>query len=186
MGLASADRIKWSVRWAVVLACGVSLVHAADGDAVEEYRLKAAFISKFAGFVDWPPQVWKNAADPIVICVLGENPFGSALDQAISGRTAHDHKLAVRYAANPKQCAACQIVFISSSERNHFRSVLKGIPPSGVLTVSDADNFTDDGGMIDLPLESDRVRIVINIDAAEQAGLHISSKLLSLARIVRK
>lgn len=184
--MTSAGRIKTSVRWAVVLACGASLVHAADGDAVEEYRLKAAFVSRFAGFVDWPPQAWKNPGDPILICVLGENPFGSALDQAISGKTAHDHKLAVRYAANAKQCGACQILFISSSERKHFRSVLKEIPHSGVLTVSDADNFTDDGGMIDLPLESDRVLIVINIDAAEQAGIHISSKLLSLARIVRK
>lgn len=184
--MASAGRIKTSLRWIALLACGASLAHAADGDAVEEYRLKAAFVSKFAGFVDWPAQAWKSASDPIVICVLGENPFGSALDQAISGKTVHDHKLAARYAATVRQCATCQIVFISSSERKHFRSVLKEIPHFGVLTVSDADNFTDDGGMIDLPLESDRVRIVINIDAAEQAGLHISSKLLSLARIVRK
>lgn len=185
--MTSAGRIKTAFRWMVALTCVAPVARAADAvEAVEEYRLKAAFVSKFASFVEWPPEAWKSPFDPLVICVVGENPFGSALDQAVSGNAVQDHKLAVRHVASAKQTAGCQIVFISSSERKRLRSILKEIPPTGILTVGDADNFAAEGGIIDLPVEGDKVRIIVNIDAAEQARLRISSKLLGLARIVRK
>jgi len=185
--LIAARRIETAVPWIVALACVSLWTRAAvAAEAVEEYRLKAAFVSKFAGFVEWPAETWKGASAPILICVLGENPFGSALDQAISGKTIQDRKLAVRYVTSARQTGGCQIVFVSASERKRFRSILKDLPATGVLTVSDADSFTEEGGIIDLPLEDDKIGIVINLDAAERARLHISSKLLGLARIVRK
>jgi hypothetical protein len=153
---------------------------------MDEYRLKAAFVSSFAGFVEWPPDALKSPRDPIVICVLGENPFGSALDQAVIGKTLQDRKLAVRSIADVRQAAGCQILFISSSERKHLRSILKEPQLSGILTVGDSDDFTSEGGVIDLQVEGDRIRILINMEAAEQSRLRISSKLLSLARIVKR
>ena len=153
---------------------------------MEEYRLKAAFVSSFAGFVEWPADALKNPRDPIVICVLGENPFGTALDQAINGKNIQDRKLSVRSIADVRLAAGCQILFISSSERKHFRSILKEPQLSGVLTVGDSGNFTSEGGVIDLQVEGDKIRILINAQAAEQSRLRISSRLLSLARIVKK
>jgi hypothetical protein len=185
--LTSARRIHSSVRWIIAAAWLATFIQNANaGEPVEEYRLKAAFVSKFADFVEWPPQAWKSPSDPLLICVLGENPFGSALDQAVSGKTVQDRKIAVRYMTGAAQIAGCQILFVSSSERKHYRSILKLIPANGVLTVSDADNFTSEGGMVDLPLDGERIRIVINLEAVEQARLRISSKLLGLARIVRR
>jgi hypothetical protein len=154
-------------------------------DPMEEYRLKAAFVASFAGFVEWPPDILKNSHDPIVICVLGENPFGSALDRAASGKSIQDHKLAVHGIADVREATACQILFVSSSESRHFRSILKDPQLRGVLTVGDTGDFNSQGGVINLQLESDRIRILINMDAAEQGRLRISSKLLSLARIVK-
>jgi YfiR/HmsC-like len=175
----------------LALASGMVRVPAAEPgrapgqDPVEEYRLKAAFVASFAGFVEWPPDILKNPHDPIVICILGENPFGSALDRAAGGKSVQDHQLAVHAIADVRQAAGCQILFVSASESKHFRSILKDPQLSGILTVGDTHDFTSQGGVINLQLESDRIRILINTNAVEQGRLRISSKLLSLARIVK-
>jgi hypothetical protein len=153
---------------------------------MDEYRLKAAFVASFAEFVEWPTDSLKNTSDPIVICVLGENPFGAALDQAVNRKTAQDRKLSAHVISDLRQAAGCQIVFISASEQKHLRSILKEPQLSGVLTVGDTGNFTAEGGMINLQVDGDRIRILINLGAAEQGRLRISSRLLSLARIVSK
>ena len=179
-----------ALHWILVLASGTAGVLAAESgqapmQTMEEYRLKAAFLVSFAGFVEWPADVVKNSRDAIEVCVLGENPFGSALDQAVNGKAIQEHKLTTRRIADVKQAAGCQILFVSSSEGKHLRAILKEPQLKGVLTVGDTDNFTSEGGVINLLLESDRIRILINVDAAEQGRLRISSKLLSLARIVK-
>jgi hypothetical protein len=177
--------------WMVVLTVGTAHSIAASpggglGQAAEEYRLKAAFVASISGFVEWPPDALKNASDPLVICVLGEDPFGSALDQTISGKAVQDHKLIARRIAEVRQAFGCQILFISSSERRRLHGILKEVQASAILTVGDAGNFTSEGGMIDLLLEGDRIRILVNTEAADLGRLRISSKLLSLARIVKK
>lgn len=174
------------VRWTLALWCFAAQAWTANtADGVEEYRLKAAFVSKFAEFVEWPPEAWKSPSDPVLICVVGENPFGALLDQVAVGKIVSNRKLAVGYIADPVETAGCQVLFVSSSERKHFRSMLKETR-TGVLTIGDTDNFIAEGGIIDLPLDGDRIRIDINLDAAEKARLRISSKLLGLAHIVKK
>jgi YfiR/HmsC-like len=183
--------MRTAVHLMLVLASGIVGVPGAEPGraqaqtSMEEYRLKAAFVASFAGFVEWPPDTLKNSHDPIAICVLGENPFGTALDQAASGKSIQDHKLVVHVITDVRQAAGCQILFVSSSESKHLRSILKDVQLSGVLTVGDTRDFTSQGGVINLQLESDRIRILINMDTAEQGRLRISSKLLSLARIVK-
>jgi hypothetical protein len=175
-----------ALAWVVYCAAGAGPGGGLDQAAVEEYRLKAAFVSSFAGFVEWPADTLKTPSDPIVICVLGEDPFGPALDQAVSGKAVGDHKLIARRIAEIRQAAGCQILFIGSSERRRLHAILKEVQASSILTVGDTDNFISEGGMIDLHVEGDRIRILVNMDAAELGRLRISSKLLSLARIVRK
>ena len=153
---------------------------------MEEYRLKAAFVSGFAGFVEWPPEALKNPSDPIAVCVFGENPFGSALEQAIKGKTVQEHKLLTRHVPDVQQSTGCQILFVAPSERRRLRSILKEGQLNSVLTVGDSDNFTAEGGMIELRVEGEQIQILINLSAAEKNRLKISSRLLSLARIVKK
>lgn len=168
------------------MTLGLLLATVACGQTSEEYRVKAAFLFNFAKFVEWPPQAFKSAGDPIAICVVGKDPFGGALDQAVSGQTVQGKSFSVRQLTDVQQIATCHIVFVSSSERKRLPSILHEIKTSGVLTVGECDNFTAEGGVVNFRIAEGTVRIQINVDAAAQQQLHISSKLLSLAEIVRK
>jgi hypothetical protein len=146
-----------------------------------EYQIKAAFIYHFAMFVDWPTQVFADASSPMVVGVLGKNVFGDNLEQAINGKIIQGHPLQFKEFNSMDQATNCQVLFISTSEKSHLSSILAHINGTSILTVSEMDNFTRDGGMINLVVVEDKVRFQINNDAAKKAGLTISSKLLSLA-----
>jgi hypothetical protein len=161
------------------------LAAGACGQVVEEYQVKAAFLYNFARFVDWPAQSFKAAGDPITICVVGENPFGGALDEATDRKTVAGRGFAIRQTAAIGPDCDCQILFISASERRRFRSILDSLKPVGILTVGEIQGFAAEGGVVNFKLEGGKVRFEINIEAAERQQLHISSKLLSLAQIVK-
>jgi len=162
------------------------LATAGWGQMSEEYRVKAAFLFNFAKFVEWPPQVFKSAGDPIAICVVGKDPFAGALDQTVSGQTVLGKSFSVRQLVDLQQIGTCQIVFVGSSERKRLPAIFHEIKTLGVLTVGECDNFTAEGGIVNFQIADGTVRIQINVNAAAQQQIHISSKLLSLAEIVRK
>jgi hypothetical protein len=168
------------------LILGLSLATVGWGQTADEYHVKAAFLFNFAKFVEWPPQAFKSPSDPIAICVVGKDPFGDALEQAVNGRTAQGRSFTLRQLTDAHQAAGCQILFVSSSERKRLPSILREIKTSGVLAVGESDNFTAEGGVVNFRIEGGTVRIQINVEAAAQQQLHISSKLLGLAEIVRK
>ncbi len=155
------------------------------GQTVDEYQLKAAFLSNFAKFVEWPSASFSGPRDPIVICILGVDPFGDALRQAVNGKMIEDRKPVVHQISDVRQASGCSILFISSSERKRLRAILAEIKTNGILTVGDTGNFAVEGGVINLKLEGGRVRLQINLDAADRQKLRISAKLLSLAQIVK-
>lgn len=146
-----------------------------------EYQVKAAFIYNFARFVDWPTQAFTSATSPMVIGVLGENVFGNNIEQIISGRSIQGHPLEFKEFSSVTDATNCQVIFISDSEKYHLSKILGRLRDTNILTVSQMDNFTDNGGMIRLLIVEDKVRFEINNTAAKKAGLAISSKLLSLA-----
>jgi len=171
---------------AVSLLAGGVLSPRARGQSPSEYQVKAAFLYNFAKFVEWPPDLFNDPRRPLVLCVAGEDPFGDFLDGIVQGKTANGHPLAIRRLQREGEARSCHILFISSSERNRVRPVLKSLNGASVLTVGETDGFAQQGGMINLTLEDNRVHFEINVDAAEHAGLKISSKLLSLAKIIRE
>lgn len=160
---------------------GLLLTTAGRGQAVEEYRVKAAFLFNFAKFVEWPPQTFKSPTDSISICVLGVNPFGRSLEEAVSGKSGGGRAFVVRQIADARQISGCQILFIASRQKKR----LAEMAVVGVLTVGESDGFAASGGVIGFKLEGGRVRIEVNVDAADLRRLRISSKLLSLAQIVK-
>lgn len=170
----------------LAIILGFSVPGASSGPPIEEYQLKAAFLFNIAKFVEWPADKFHGAKDPIVLCVLGANPFGDTLEQAAHGISIEDRKFVVRSISDQKQTGSCHILFISSSERKRLRAVLAEIASSGILTVGDIEGFAAEGGVVNLKLEGDKVRIGINVEAAEHEKIRISSKLLSLAQIVKK
>jgi len=161
------------------------LVPRARAQEIEEYQVKAAFLYNFAKFVEWPAQVFKTSQDPIVVCVLGQNPFGNALEEAIRGKSVEGRGFAFRQVADAEEASVCQILFVSSSEGKHFRALYPSLKQAGILTVGETQGFAANGGMINFKLDGGHVRFEINVGAAEHAQLQISSKLLSLAQIVK-
>ena len=164
---------------------GVLFIAAAFGQKIDEYQLKAAFVCNFANFVEWPPDAFKSPADPLAICVLGHNPFGRSLEGLLEGKVAGGRALAVREISDVRQAGGCHILFVSSSERLRFRSILESLRTSSVFSVGDTNDFIADGGLVNLRLEEGKVRIEINASVAKERNLRISSRLLSLARSVK-
>lgn len=149
-------------------------------EMMTEYQLKAAFLYNFSRFVSWPAP----ARNTFRLCVVGENPFGPLLD-SLSGKTAHNSILIVEQHNSPDHINDCQLVYISDTLEPGLNSMLAGLANRPILTVSDIESFTDAGGMIEFTLSDNRIRFEINTVAAANAGLVISSKLLSLATSVK-
>lgn len=150
-----------------------------------EYQVKAAFLFSFAKFIDWPPNSFAGPQSPFAICILGADPFGKTIDDALEGKTIGDHAVVVQRAKDVADARRCQMVFVSSSEKQHLPEIIERLQGANVLIVGETERFANSGGTIELMLEQNHVRFAINTDAAETAGLRISSKLLALAKIVR-
>jgi uncharacterized protein DUF4154 len=157
---------------------------AAQSVPSREYQVKAAFLFNFAQFVDWPSGAFPDESAPLAICVLGQDPFGSYLDDIVRGEQVNSRRLTVQRYRAPEDVRACQVLFVSRSESNKLDQVLASLKGVETLTVSDADDFAARGGMIQLTTENGKIRLKINIEAAKASGLIISSKLLRSAEIV--
>jgi len=175
-----------NLRTSIGILLLVLLVAGAGAQSVDEYQVKAAFMYNFAKFVEWPPHEFKTSTDPIAICLLGHNSFGNAMKQAVNGKTVDGRSFLVRQITGEQETTGCQILFVGSSEQKHLHAILEEIKTGGVLTVGETDTFAVEGGMINFKIEGGKVHLQVNVDAAEQAKLRISSKLLSLAQIVKR
>jgi hypothetical protein len=158
----------------------------AAAQTAEEYQVKAAFLFNFAKFVQWPATSFKSPSDPIHICVLGENPFGTTLAELLAGKKIDDRPLMSSHFFEVREINGCHILFVSKSERKNLRNILAAATAGGILTVGEWESFAADGGTIGFHLDQGKVRLEINLPAAERAQVKISSKLLSLAQIVKK
>jgi hypothetical protein len=168
-----------------VARCSVTSVFAQSGEA-SEYQIKAAFLYNFAKFVEWPPENAGGAGDPLTICIVGEDPFGNILDDVTKGKTINGRRVLVSRLKPGQGLKGCQIAFISSGERSQWKSIFPNANRAGVLTVGETEGFAAEGGVIDFIREENKVHFEVNVDAAQRAKLKISSKLLSLAKIVKE
>ena len=165
---------------ATLIAClSLALLLSADAGAQEtqpsEYQVKAAFL------FEWPPESFAGAKSPMVIGILGDNPFGSDLEQTIQNKTINNRLIVVKPVHSLQEATNCQVLFISTSEKARLAEIFDGLRGTSVLTVSETDGFTDAGGMINFVREGKKIRFQINDEAAKKAKLKINSKLLSLA-----
>jgi hypothetical protein len=150
-----------------------------------EYAVKAAYLYNFGRFVEWPDKGASSVRDSFSICVLGEDPFGQILG-ALAGQTIGGKQVVAKRISKPLDASNCRIVYISLSEEKQLNDTLMTLGKAGVLTVSDMPQFSQRGGMIQFVLDGNKVRFEINLTAAENAGLTLSSELLKVATAVRK
>jgi hypothetical protein len=179
MALLTSSRVRRA------LLLGILFSGICQAQAFNEYQVKAAFLYTFAKFVEWPPQAFSTPSAEITICVLGEDPFGTYLDDLVRNKTVGDRPLAVYRLANLPAENECKILFIAASERRRIPALLASAAALGLLTVGDTAEFAAQGGVIGLRLEGERIRLSVNLSAAEKAKLRISSRVLSLATIIK-
>jgi hypothetical protein len=167
---------------ALALALALAMPASIPAQAANEYEVKAAFLFNFTRFVDWPQS---SASGLFCIGIAGADPFGSALEEAVKGRSAGGHAIAVKHFKPGEESAACEIVFISGADARKMHAALGRLQHAAVLTVGEGPGFCHSGGVIAFEIEDNKVRLEINPEAAQRARLQISSKLLSLATLVR-
>lgn len=170
-------------RW-FCLVC--LLTHTAQPARAEtkEYQIKAAFLLNFAQFVEWPESAFSGTDAPLCIGVLGDDPFGPALEEVLRGESIRNHKLTLRRSNRIEDLANCQMVFVSPSENKRVQEILAKLDSHPVVTVSEIAGFAKQGGMINFYSEQNKVRFEINPVSAVKSGLKISSQLLRLGKIV--
>jgi hypothetical protein len=171
-------------RLAVVLlptcmACQDAPLASASQPSTLEYKVKAAYLLNFTKFIEWPSA--EPVDSPFTVCLIGDDPFGPALDRTIQGESVNGHKVVVQ---RPDRgiTKGCQLIFVSKSEKN-TKEFLNSLGP-GVLTIGEGESFLRDGGVTAFVLENRRVRFSVNLSAARNERLNLSSKLLAVARSV--
>ncbi|HEX7679931.1 MAG TPA: YfiR family protein [Thermoanaerobaculia bacterium] len=183
--LATKRLVRSSLVFFVVVAACLSAKNARAQSEPDEYQVKAAYLLNFARFVEWPSDVLP-ASSPLTIVIVGDDPFGGTLEQALRGKSANGHPIHLRYLRWNDSLTQYQIVFVSVSEEWHLPEILKNLGSHSVLTVSDIDRFSLRGGIIEFRMVGNRVRFDINRTPALAGNLSISSKLLSVARAVHE
>jgi hypothetical protein len=149
-----------------------------------EFQVKAVFLFNFAQFVEWPPEAFPGATEPFVIGILGDDPFGSYLDEAVRGEKVNNRSLSIVRFSRAEDIKTCHILYISQSEAGRLDQILSALRGRSILTVSDVAQFNHLGGMIRFVTENNKVRLRIDNEAAKSAGLKISSKLLRPSQLV--
>jgi hypothetical protein len=174
---------------ALLIVLGVLCGHTPVARAAEvpslEYKVKAAYLYNFAKFVEWPSKKFPEPESPIVIGIVGEDPFGSVLEETVKGKVINGRKIIIRRLARSDELRQCHLLFISRSLREELGSLLPELEPDSVLTISEIQKFAQRGGMINFTIVNESVKCEINLEAAERAGLKISSKLSSVAKVVK-
>ncbi len=167
-----------------VLGFGLPMPRGVAAEVSTEYQVKAVFLFNFSRFVEWPPQAFSAPDEPFIIGILGDNPFGTRLDEAVRGEKIEQHPLLVRHFENIADIGNCHILYIGGSESGRLREILAALNRRTALTVADFDGAAERGVAIQFVTENNRVRLRIDPEAAHAAGLTISSKLLRPAEIV--
>lgn len=170
-----------AVLIAALLAPGASI--GAVNATPDEYQVKAVFLFNFGHFVEWPRESG-NGNQPFAICVVGADPFGQTLDDVVRGESVGSRALVVRRLRSTNEIEGCDIVFVSRGNENLLQDTVAAVRGRGVLTVTDAEGAEREGAIIVLFKEKNRIRMRIDLAAARENGLVISSKLLRPAEVV--
>ena len=170
-------------RWPLALALALLFFTSPAQAQSPEYRIKAVFLFNFAQFVEWPAEAFPDEKAPLVIGILGQDPFGGFLDELVHDELAHNRPVQIQRFRRTEDLKNCHVLFVSQSETDRFETVLQEMKGRPILTVSDIDKFASRGGMVRFITEKNKIRFRINLEVAQAARLNISSKLLRAAEI---
>jgi hypothetical protein len=186
---AQADAIRTpafrsATRRQLLLALAALATPAMARASSVEYAVKATYLCKFAPFVEWPAAAFPSRSSPFNVCIVGDDPFGAMLDQAVSGQRLGDHPMRVRRLERIDGSVGCHILYAGGSARESAADVVRRVRGAPVLTVTD-ESRGGGGGIIQFVVKDGRVRFEVDAAAAAVNQVAISAKLLSLALAVR-
>lgn len=161
-----------------------STLTAAETPVSKEYQLKAAFLYNFTKFVEWPPARFADNTSPIVVAVVGRNPFGEELENVVKGRAVNGRAIAIKLVITPDEAAGAHLLFVPSGEENRLPAA--AVQRDALLAVGESEVFAAQGGAITFVQVGGKMRFEINIGAAERAHVKISTQLLKLANVVHR
>ena len=181
-------RILLRLVWLALIAVATGLIKpgGVQAEATPEYKIKAVYLFNIVRFVKWPTNAFSAADSPLVICVLGDNPFDTELQKLMSGRLVGGRTVVVKQEATAADARMCQVVFIPASEHANLRLHLATLRNAPVLTIGEIPEFLGDGGVIEFFVQQNKVRFDINKAQADAEGVQLDSQLLSLAHAVRE
>ncbi len=168
---------------AALLIAGTGAGRAAESPAASAPVLRAALLFNFVKFVEWPAEIL-GAGDPITVCVVEQPPVAEALDRTSAARNVDGHPVRVLRVTADDPLRNCHVVDMSGMDAQRAVRLLQLLRDAPVLTVGDAEKFAARGGVMQLFIENNQMRFGVNVSAAQHAGLRMSSKLLSLARLI--
>jgi hypothetical protein len=165
---------------------GENRMVAAEAPEVSEEQVKAAFLINFPKYVDWPTDALAESNSPIVVAIFGETALDRALRKMLAGKTVNGHPLVFKRVSTEEECdGGYHILFIGDGATRHTAEILGKLGGASVLTVGDSESFLDDGGIIKLAKRDRKIRLEVNLVAANRTHLKLSSKLLAVADVVR-
>ncbi|MBI4600564.1 MAG: YfiR family protein [Planctomycetes bacterium] len=185
-------RGRWGRRGQRVLAASLlgplaaALLAAAGPEGPGEHEVKAQFLHRFALFIEWPADAFADPKEPLVFGVLGKDPFGGALEEALRDKRIAGRGLVVKRFPELKDLEPCHVLFVSESMKSSLKEVLQAVKGKPTVTVSDLDAFAEEGGVFRFFLAEKKVRFKINLSAAERARVTISSRLLQVGEAFRE
>lgn len=171
----------WTAASFVALWLTVGPIPAA-AQAVAPSALKAAFLFNFARFAEWPAL----APDaPVNVCIFGDDLVATALVDTLRGQSIDAHGLQLVQLPSDVSVRSCQVLFVGGADAQRATALVDEASVAPVLTVSDANQFAENGGMVELFVEAGRMKFAINVDVVQRSRIRLSSRVLGLARIVR-
>jgi hypothetical protein len=180
-GRRSGDATRLALIWTLLFA---PLATLAQGPTSTEYRIKASFLTAVPSFIDWPETAFTSATAPLLVCVLGDFRFGTALVESARNASPHARHIDVRWMRKDEELKNCHLLFVSNSETKRYAQILKIVQGTGVLTIGETPDFLGVGGMLSFSFQNDLLKFEVNLVAVNEAHLRASSKLLALARRV--
>ena len=181
-----------ALAWVLTLVLSLAIGGKTDASGADtaapqspEYLIKAAYLYNFAMFVEWPREAFSASSAPIVIGVVGADPFGLALDQMVQDKRINNRPIVVERFKLGDDVRRCHILFVSPTESARIGDLVHRVGAQAVLIVGDESDTVNKGGTIAFTVKNDKVGFEINLSAARRARLTISSKLLNLAQAVR-
>jgi hypothetical protein len=152
----------------------------------QEYEIKAAFLFNLGSFITWPQTTFNDPDEPFHICILGRDPFGEKLDAIVADQKISGHPVEIRRLNQVAQADDCEELFVSDSEQMRLQTVFKATRGKPILTVSDTQNFVANGGMIQFFPRDNKIRLMLDPQTFQEAGLKPGANLMRIAQLVRR